>query len=820
MKIFKFTKEEFKAIFNNKIKIVALIAIIIIPLLYSFFYLKAYWDPYGNLDSYPIAIVNQDKGVYEDGQKHNYGNEIINNLKDNKEVGFEFISSEEAKDGLSNDKYFAAFFISENFSEKIVDAKKGKAVQPVIEYVSNDKKNYIGSKISKAVQGEVKEKIKKNISKAYGEAAFKSIYEMRDGMGDAVDGSQKLLDGENKLKDGANQLNNGISKINSNMPELASGFKRLYDGMISMEKGINDPSGLKSGSVNLSQGLKIAEVGSNELSEGILKASNGIDSLYEGILKLNNALNTEEKDKNDKPLGLKNGALALENGVTSLNNVINTQAKDQNGNPLGLKEGMISLNNGINTLNKGVNGDEGLVEAVNKIYEGNKTLSASVDSLDRAFQAYKANPNSETLVQVEYIINALKYNTSQNSKDPSKPTFKDGIDNLKQGTDGLSISIDKALVPASASITKGVGTLASTVNDQVLPATKGVTNGVKQVSNTMNFQVAPGTAQLQTGLQELNKGSQRLNNGVGELYNGSTTMVQGVDTLGNGTTNMKDGMSKFNETIPVLTNGISKLFKGSEEISKGMGKLQSGTEELNDGLNDGIDKVNKNVSTPSKELGEFVGEPIKVNENVINPVPNYGTGLAPYFLPISSWLGAVFMFFVLKSKRDNAEEYNSAERVLGSYFTYAILGIIQAIALGVVVLGLGIKPSNIPMLFVINVFMSLCFVAIIQCFTSLLGLAGEGLAIIVLVLQLCSDAGTFPIETLPEFFKNISGFLPFTYCVQMIREVLSATSINYSLVIKDISMLIIFALVFMMVNMIFNKKGQAISETLEEKLAS
>ncbi|WMJ82370.1 YhgE/Pip domain-containing protein [Clostridium sp. MB40-C1] len=820
MKIFKFTKEEFKSIFNNKIKVVALIAIIIIPLLYSFFYLKAYWDPYGNLNTYPIAVVNEDKGVYEDGEKHNYGNEIIDNLKDNKDIGFKFVSSKEAKDGLNNEKYFAALFISKDFSQKIVDAKKGKAIQPVIEYFSNDKKNYIGSKISKAVQGEIEEKIKKNISKEYGEAAFKSIYDMRDGMGEAVDGSKKLLDGGDKLKDGVTQLNNGISKINSNTPELASGFKKLYDGMISMENGINNSSGLKNGAFKLSDGLKIAEAGSSELNNGILKASNGIGGLHEGILKLNNALNTEEKDENGKPLGLKNGAIALENGVTSLNNAMNTEAKDQNGKPLGLKEGMISLNNGINALNKGVNGDKGLVEGVNKIHEGNKTLSASVDSLDKAFQAYKANPNSETLAQVEYIINALKYNTSQNSQNPDKPTFKDGIDALKQGTDKLSVSIDKALVPASASITKGVDTLASAVNNQVLPATKGVSSGVKQVSNAIEDQVEPGTAQLQNGLQELNKGSQKLNNGVGELYNGSTTMVQGVNTLGNGAINMKGGMTKFNENIPVLTNGISKLFKGSEEIANGMEKLQSGTEELKDGLKDGVDKVNKNVSTPSKELGEFVGEPIKVNENVINPVPNYGTGLAPYFLPISSWLGAVFMFFVLKSKKDDTEEYNTAQRVLGSYFTYAILGIIQAIALGFVVLVLGIKPSNIPMLFVINVCMSLCFVAIIQCFTSLLGLAGEGLAIIVLVLQLCSDAGTFPIETLPEFFKSISAFFPFTYCVQMIREVLSATNINYSLIVKDLRILAIFALGFMIINMIFNKKGQAISESLEEKLAA
>lgn len=820
MKTLKFTKEEFKGIFNNKMKFIAFIAVIIIPLLYSFFYLKAYWDPYNNLKDYSIAVVNEDKGATLEGEKHNYGNEIVDNLKDKKDIGFKFVSADEARDGLKNDRYFSAVFISKDFSEKIVNAKQGKAVPPVIEYVSNDKKNYIGSKISKAVQNEMKEEVTKNISEEYGKAAFESIYDMRDGMKDAADGSKELLDGQGKLKDGTNQLNNGLSKMDENMPKLADGFGQLYDGMAKMEDGINNPTGLKNGALKLSDGLKSAGSGSAQLNDGLNQASSGVSGLYDGISQLNTALNTDAKDGNNKPLGLKNGAMALEAGVEELNTAVNTNAKDENGNPLGLKNGMNALNKGVNTLNKGINGENGLVNGVSAVDAGTKKLATSVDSLDKAFQAYKENPSSENLAQVEYIIGALKHTTSDNSNDSSNPTFKDGIDELKKGVYGLGQNVENSLVPATTSINKGVNTLATSLDSQLVPATKGVSNGVQQVSAAIATQVEPGTAKLQEGLQDLNQGSQDLNNGVGQLYNGSVDMVSGVNTLSSGASTIKDGMGQFNENIPVLSEGIEKLLNGSKEIAEGMDKAQSGTEELEKGLKDGVAEVNDKVSTPSKELGKFVGEPVKVNETSLNPVPNYGTGLAPYFLPISSWLGAVFIFFVLKSKRNEQEEYNTVQRVLGSYFAYAVLGIIQAVALSFVVLALGIKPSSIPMMFIINICMSLCFVSIIQCFTSLLGLGGEGLAIIVLVLQLCSDAGTFPLETLPKAFKAISKFFPFTYCVEMIREAISATSVNYSLITRNIGMLAIFTVIFMVVNMIFNKKGQVISETLEEKLAA
>ena len=98
-----------KKIFNY----IIIFAVMLIPFMYSFFYLKAYWDPYGkgNIDNIPVAIVNEDKG--------DNGEELINSIVDSGKLKLSIVSKEKAEDGLYDGKYYALISIPSDFTESI-----------------------------------------------------------------------------------------------------------------------------------------------------------------------------------------------------------------------------------------------------------------------------------------------------------------------------------------------------------------------------------------------------------------------------------------------------------------------------------------------------------------------------------------------------------------------------------------------------------------------------------------------------------------------------------------------------------------------------
>ena len=214
-------------------------------------------------------------------------------------------------------------------------------------------------------------------------------------------------------------------------------------------------------------------------------------------------------------------------------------------------------------------------------------------------------------------------------------------------------------------------------------------------------------------------------------------------------------------------------------------------------------------------MGEFASQAIDMNSEAINKIPNYGTGFAPYFMPLSLWIGAIMLFFVIPSKLKDEENLSNFDTVAGKYLSYAFVGILQALLVSTVVLILGLKPTNIGVYFLTNIFLSLVFIAIVQCFISLFGDAGRLLSIILLILQLTACAGTFPLEVLPKFFKILYPFMPFTYAVQALREVISADIINYSIVIKDILILSLMLILFLAISIALKKVGEKITSAIE-----
>ena len=130
---------------NKLFRNIIICAVLIIPFMYSFFYLKAYWNPYGegNIDNLPVAIINSDEGEK--------GESLVNSIKDSKKLKLDVVNEKEAEKRVNDGKYYAVINIPSDFSKNIESAGEVEKVHPTITYSPNQKSNYLSSQIINTV---------------------------------------------------------------------------------------------------------------------------------------------------------------------------------------------------------------------------------------------------------------------------------------------------------------------------------------------------------------------------------------------------------------------------------------------------------------------------------------------------------------------------------------------------------------------------------------------------------------------------------------------------------------------------------------------
>lgn len=785
MNFLKIAGKDIKSIFKNRFIRVSVIAIIIVPLLYSLLYLDAFWDPYARIQDMTIAVVNEDGGALLDGKEVNYGEDIVENLKGNEEVGWDFTSNDKANEGLEKQGYYAKFVIPEDFSKSVVAAKEGKPQVADLQFVCNEKKNFLAAQINSQVEKLLKEEIVGTISSNYVTVAFDKLYEAKDGFIKAADGSKKLY--------------NGIGELNEKVPMLAEGANQLGDGSAQLKNG---QGALNSGIKSINNGLSEVNSKVPDLGSGVDKLYDGSGALTGGSKGLYSAFNTT----------IYPAVSSLKGGA----NVLNSSLEAGKGSVSTLKEGGKGLkvaSDDVAAASSGINnGYQSVKGGVAQLIGGVNKSSAAMNSIAKDIvTAAKSNPEVAKDPNIQAALQKIQALSQETSETPKKiqelqagteefgnklgefngavNMYTGKVNEFATGTIALTDSMNKISAGVSE-ISGGLNSLEAGLNEN---AEGSFGAGLKLVSDNM--------VALNSGLGQLRSNVPALSGGIQALYNGSNQLVDGSNALVDGQNKLNDGVSELTGKVPQLEDGVDKLYKGSNELATA--------------LKDGAGEMKSGLKNSSEEMGDFVSAPINMKNEPINKVPNYGTGFAPYFISLSLWIGAIMMFFVISAKTDDDANLSKFDKVIGKYLSFGFIGLLQALLVSAVVMGLGLTPTSTGMYFASIVFLSLVFIAIIQCLISLFGDAGRLLGIVLLILQLTACAGTFPLEIVPKFFKVINPYMPFTYSVELLREVISANTINYGIVGKDFLILGIVLLVFLAISIIFKNAGENLQNIIE-----
>ncbi|GAV23420.1 hypothetical protein cpu_19300 [Carboxydothermus pertinax] len=773
------------------------------PLLYSFVYLAAFWDPYGNLKNLPVAVVNLDQGYQEGKETLNAGKDLVDELKHNDTVKWYFVDEKEAYRGLMGDKYYLIVKIPEDFSQRLNQMKSADPQKTGIKVIYNEGKNYLAAQLNGRVVLELKQKVAEKIVR---EAVATLLNKMDDSLRDvekAADGSEKLQNGLKEAYTGSLALVNGSEKLEGGTRRLAAGTEKLYLGS----------NQLKNGTMEFSRNMSV-------FAAKMQEAKSGSQKIYEGLTLLPGAelggqfteLNNGVKTVADGAYGIYNGSLGLETGVLNLALGSENYIKGVNTFLAGVDSFWSQISSGLKQLAVGYNQ---LLDGLNNFkasLQTGTTMVAGVDQSQKAaqnqieqalntLQQYKVNHPDPEIDEAITSLNAAKANlTAINQYNGGLLSLfaqgNEGISQLSsslsslnlgllsllnQGEEGYQSKLQPGIVAlkqGGQDLTSGFGQLQTGVGTLVYSS--------KKLSDGANL-LAAKTQEIPAKMEELGSGLSSLKEGYNQLYNGLNLLAQGSNKLSLAAKEVNDGANSLNTGIIQVKNGALelengglKLSSGQVELNRGLLELYKGSKELTSGLKKGVAEGKKELKPDLKvKRANTIADPIEIKEDKKYHVPNYGTAFTPYFLPLSLWIGALVLFFLinLKDHRLTLSTVRSWEILIGKFLAVAVVGVLQAVISGIILeKGLNLEVASQWKFFGFAILMSLTFLAIIGLMVSLFDMAGRFLAVVLLILQLASCGGAFPFELLPKFFQEISVYLPMTYGVYGLREAISGGS--------------------------------------------
>lgn len=303
MRIFRMILEEIKAIVTQRKTLIPIVAVILIPLLYSSLFLWAFWNPYGKLDKMPVAVVNQDLGTTYHSKSVHVGDDIVHRLKKDHQFGWEFVNAQTAQAGLKNNHYYMVIEIPTDFSHDSMTVMDTHPTQAKIVYTLNDSYNYLSSQLSRSAMERFKESLTQNLTKGYTQVLFQNISHVTDGLKQASTGSQSITNGIKNVHEATSQIDSnlqvlvaGSTELTTNLQAVANGADKLTQGTKSLTKGI---TALHNGLDQLTQAQRQLQAGEQQEQVSISRLLSGQHNAAVGTTNLANGTNNLEKNLRD-----------------------------------------------------------------------------------------------------------------------------------------------------------------------------------------------------------------------------------------------------------------------------------------------------------------------------------------------------------------------------------------------------------------------------------------------------------------------------------------------------------------------------------------
>ena len=768
--------EELKALIKSPKLWVTMIGVALVPALYNLSFLGSMWDPYGNVKNLPVAVVNEDKSATLNDKTLTIGDDMVDSMSKNKALDYHFVSQKKADKGLKDGDYYMVITLPEDLSEKASSLLTDNPKKLNIKYQTTAGRSFVASKMSESAMTKLKDTVSENITETYTKAVFKSMSSLQDGLQEASDGSNELLSG-------SQQLESGSQTITDNLNTAASGSQTLADGTATLSSGLT----------TYTNGVSTLASGANELN------SNSV-ALISGIAQL--------KESSTQVQRLVDGANSLTDGLQQLA-TSTTLSAEESANIQSLISGLPQLNAGIQQLNASVseistNVDITQISTVlsDIASQAQGILEAEEkDSSDRlaAIQATAAYQSLDASQQAE-LVNAL--NTSGNSVSQQAQQILTDVQTMKASLTALS--------PLSSKVTElqaGVSQIASQSNIALPGSVAALTKlsaGLTKVNTVTTTQLVPGSSQIASGVSTLNT---KLSSGANELLTGATTYTNAVSQIASGAnqlvannTQLTSGASQLQSGAEALASGSSQLAAGSGTLTSGLTTLTSGLSTLSSSLTDASKQLSL-VSVTNKNA-KLVSNPVSTKETDNDNVKVNGIGMAPYMIAVSLMVVALSTNVIFASSLSGRPVKNRFEWAKQKLFINGLISTVGSLVLYGAIQFLGFEANYEWRTIFLIILGGWTLMALVTALVGWDNRYGSFLSLIMLLLQVGSAGGSYPIELSPKFFQVVHPYMPMTYIVTGLRQTISMTgSIG-----TQVSVLSAFLVAFMVLGLIIYRQ--------------
>ena len=600
----KMVKAEFENIAKHKILTATICAMMIIPFLYSVFFLKSVWDPYGNTGHLPVAVVNKDQSVKFQSKNFAVGDQLVDQLKENDDLDWHFVSAKKAQYGLSHKKYYMVITIPENFSKNATTVLNKKPKKMELTYKTNDSLNYIGEVISKQGATQVNASVKESVSEAYADTMFKVIKKVGGGFKTAANGAKKLSDGSKTLSDGLNTYTAGVDTVNKGVMTLNAGVVPLGSGVLQLTTG---SSTLKNGIDTYTAGVDTVNGGVQTLKGSVPALTSGVGQLYTGSNTLKNGINTYTAGvdtvnggvqtlKGSVPV-LKSGVSQLYTGSSTLKDGVTNYTKGTNK----VADGIAQINSNVPALTAGatqlVSGTDELKKGVSDYTNGASQVNAGLTQLDsNSALLNKSVAGLSELPQgvaATYVLNS---------------TINAGLKQIDTNELDSMVSSMADVQSKKEQIAKLSGTLATikanigTLNTELATAKTGIAT-VNNAKTEFNKAMTQYLTEIATNSVKSNAGATTAQADIDKVLNSGTLSEDQKNALNDAKTQISAIQTNNNDTLQAVNNlkAAAQTFNTTtEKVLSGLNNLMSSVDKLKGGL----DSVDGTIDTANKLLAE------------------------------------------------------------------------------------------------------------------------------------------------------------------------------------------------------------------------
>ncbi|UQZ35306.1 hypothetical protein C2I18_18325 [Paenibacillus sp. PK3_47] len=508
----------------------------------------------------------------------------------------------------------------------------------------------------------------------------------------------------------------------------------------------------------ISAGLGDAGSGASELQEGAGKLTDGLSTLKTNLSKL--ASGTTE---------LKSGLKLVFDGAHSLSDGTGT-----------LTQGTADLASGLGELNK----------AEQQLQQGAKKSQSGAVQLQQGLESSAAGSSElkDGLTASEAASSQLAAGAEQ---------VAGGLEQLLAASPELQENEQlKQLLAASKQVAEGSKQL-HTGQEQLLAGSTKLADGEQQLYQGAS-QLADGGSQLTAGLSTF---GEKLN----EATAGSSKLATGAAALNKGAAQLEQGLTKLAGGVDGLSDGAGQLTSGAVQLKDGAGKLADGSSELAQKLNDAAAETS-DVNSSDDTVTMFA-EPVKLVEKTDYKLDHYGLGIAPYFLSLALFMGALVFTTVFSLRESNVPGATPMGKFASRTLIFVLVSVIQSLLADVVLLNvLKLEVHSVPLFYLFTLIVSFTFTMIVQALVTWFDNPGRFLAIVLMIFQLTSSAGTFPLELLPQWMQKINPWLPMTHGIVGYKAIIASG--DYTVLREQMVYLLSYAVVFLFLTFLYFLRQQ------------